>query len=276
MLFSSQEVSTSTSETPNIVQGLETKRYGYKTITYILYPNCASTCTLMQKKKKIYRLPFTLLFLFKKNVTKSKLIPPNILSIEVLNSHRTGQLLIGDIMVVYSTYLDKANKIRCIMHANMTNNEAMITVTLTIPTQLVQKHAKKILPGNGISITNFNILLKIVYDHGDCDQIILFNETSVVEKFLMVCLEYHFVPNTTINQFVENNDIYPIGTIGAVVTFARKVGSQHILHIKHGNSDNDKAMVLFSIPFFFVLCFDMLISLRHFTQLLNCSMVQLC
>ena len=31
---------------------------------------------------------------------------------------------------------------------------------LTIPTQLVHKHAEKILSGNGISITNFNILAK--------------------------------------------------------------------------------------------------------------------
>ena len=56
------------------------------------------------------------------------------------------------------------------------------TVTLTIPTQLVQKHVEKILPGNGISITNFNILSKTVYDRGDCDQIISLNETSIVEK----------------------------------------------------------------------------------------------
>jgi hypothetical protein len=67
----------------------------------------------------------------------SKLIPPNILSIEGLNNHQTGQLFIGDIMAVYSTYLDKANKSRCIMRAYMKDNEAMMTVTLTIPTQLV-------------------------------------------------------------------------------------------------------------------------------------------
>jgi hypothetical protein len=69
------------------------------------------------------------------------------------------------------------------MRADMTNNEAMMIVTLTIPTQIVHKHAKNIFPGNGISITNFNILPKTVYDHGDCDRIILLNETSVVKKF---------------------------------------------------------------------------------------------
>jgi hypothetical protein len=81
-------------------------------------------------------------------------------------------VFIGDIMVVYRTYLDKENKTRSIMHAEMTDKEVLMTVTLTIPTQLIHKHAEKILPGNGISITNFNIFPKTVYDHGDCDWII--------------------------------------------------------------------------------------------------------
>jgi hypothetical protein len=71
------------------------------------------------------------------------------------------------------------------MCADMTNKEVLMTITLTIPTQLVQKHAKKILPGNGISITNFNIFPKTVYDRGDFDRIISLNETSIVEKFLL-------------------------------------------------------------------------------------------
>jgi hypothetical protein len=97
-------------------------------------------------------------------------------------------------MVVYSTYLDKENKTRSIMHADMTDKEAMMTMTLTIPTQLVQKHVENIFPGNGISITNFNILPKTVYDRGDCDRIISLNETSIVEKIPVVCSEYHFIP----------------------------------------------------------------------------------
>jgi hypothetical protein len=36
------------------------------------------------------------------------------------------------------------------MCADMTDKEAMMTVTLTIPPQLVQKHAENILSGNGI------------------------------------------------------------------------------------------------------------------------------
>jgi len=160
------------------------------------------------------------------------------------------------------------------MCVDMTDNEAMMTVTLTIPTQLVQKHAEKILPGNGISITNFNIFPKTVYDRGDCDWIISLNETSIVEKIPAICSEYHFVPDTTINQLAQRNDTYPITTIGVVVTLIIKLGLQHILHIKDGDSDNDKEMVSFSIPSF-VLYFHMLIYLNYLTQLLHCSMLQL-
>jgi hypothetical protein len=132
-------------------------------------------------------------------------------------------VFIGDIMVVYNTYLDKENKTRCIVHDDMTDNEAMMTVTLTIPTQLVQKHAKKIFPGNGISITNLNIFPKTVYDRGDCDQIIFLNETSIVEKIPTICSEYRFVPDTTIIQLAQSNDTYPIRIIGAIVTLVRNL-----------------------------------------------------
>jgi hypothetical protein len=142
------------------------------------------------------------------------------------------------------------------MCANMTDKEALMIVTLTIPTQLVQKHAKKIFPGNGISITNFNILPKKVYDRGYCDRIISLNETSIVEKILAICSEYCFIPDATINQLAQSNDIYPIRTIGEDLTLVRKLGSQHILHMKYGEPDNDKEMVLFSISTF-VLYFNM-------------------
>jgi hypothetical protein len=133
----------------------------------------------------------------------------------------------------------------------------MMTVTLTIPPQLVQKHAEKILPGNEISIIIFNILPKTVYDRGDCDRIISLNETSIVEKNSVVCSEYRFVLNSTISQLAQSTDIYPIKTIGATITLARKLGLQHILHIKDGESDNDKAMVpvfIFSFVLYFRMC----------------------
>jgi hypothetical protein len=145
-----------------------------------------------------------------KIVTRSRVVTSKVLSIEGLNNHRTGQVFIGYIMVIYSTYLDKENKIRFIMHADMTDKEAMMTVTLSVPPQLVQKHAEKILSGNGISITNFNILSKTVYDRGDCDRIISLNKTSIVEKKIVVCSKYRFVSDSTISQLAQSIDIYPI------------------------------------------------------------------
>jgi hypothetical protein len=56
------------------------------------------------------------------------------------------------------------------------------------------------LSGNEISITNFNILPKIVYDHGDFDWIISLNETSIMEKIIVVFSEYRFVLEATISQ----------------------------------------------------------------------------
>jgi hypothetical protein len=110
---------------------------------------------------------------------------------------------------------------------------------------------------NGISITNFNILPKTAYDHRDCDRIISLNETRIMEKNLVVCSEYCFVPDSNINQLGQSTDIYPIGMIGAAVTLARKLVSQHILHIKDGDSDSDKAMVplfIFSFVLYFHMC----------------------
>jgi hypothetical protein len=95
-----------------------------------------------------------------------------------------------------------------------------------------------------------------------------------VGKIPVIFSEYHFFLDTTISQLAQSNDTYPIRTISAAITLARQLGSQHILHIKDGESDNDKAMVSFSISSF-VLYFHMPMYLSYVTQLLHCSMLQL-
>jgi hypothetical protein len=90
----------------------------------------------------------------------------------------------------------------------------------------------------------------------------------------MICSEYHFILDTTINQLAQSNETYPIRTIGAAITLSRKLGSQHILHIKDGESENDKTMVSFSISRFF-LYFNMSMYIGYVTQLLHCFMLQL-
>jgi hypothetical protein len=117
-----------------------------------------------------------------------------------LNSRRTGDLFIGDVMVVYNTYLDKVNKSRKILRADMTDENGMMTVTLTVHAHLIQRHEEKILPGSGISIASFKILPKTNYDRGDCDRVISLDESSLVD-----CLQ--FVKNTTSYQTHQLNNL---------------------------------------------------------------------
>ena len=72
-------------------------------------------------------------------------------------------------MVIYRTYLDKVHKARQILRADLTDAEGIMTITLSIPTELIQEHEEKISPGKEISITNFKILPKTNYDRDDCD-----------------------------------------------------------------------------------------------------------
>ena len=78
-----------------------------------------------------------------------------------------------------------------------------MTITLSIPTHLIEQHEQKIIQGKSISITNFRILPKTVYDRGDCDKIISLNKSSVIDTVPKVCKEYCFIPDTTIKKFAE-------------------------------------------------------------------------
>jgi hypothetical protein len=205
-------------------------------------------CVVMQQRYINYNL-HCLFYAFL--VCRPRYTASTIVSIEDLNSRRTGQIFVGDIMAVYNTYLDKTNKSRRILRADMTDEKGIMTITLIVPTHLIRKHEQKILPGNGLSITHFKILPKTNYDRGDCDRIISLDEFSVVETIVVVCKEYNFIPDTTIKQFTESTTPYPIGAIGVVVTVAKKVGMQYILHIKDGNSENDKATV--QLPYLVLL-----------------------
>jgi len=101
-------------------------------------------------------------------------------------------------MVVYNTYLDKVNRLNKILRADMTDENDMMTVTLTVSTHLIERHEKNIVPGAGISIENFKILPKSGYDRGDCDHVISILESSFMETVSPMCKEYNFIPDTTI------------------------------------------------------------------------------
>jgi hypothetical protein len=90
-------------------------------------------------------------------------------------------------MVFYNTYLDKMNKSRKILRADMTYSNGTMTSTLTIPALLIEIHEKNIVPVAEISITNFKILPKNGYDCGDCNHVISILESSVMETMSPTC-----------------------------------------------------------------------------------------
>ena len=76
--------------------------------------------------------------------------------------------------------------------------------TLTILYELIQEHQDKLLPRKSVSISNFQVLSKINYDHSNCDRILLLKQSSKIENMPCVCKEYNCVPDTTIKQLAEN------------------------------------------------------------------------
>jgi hypothetical protein len=107
-------------------------------------------------------------------------------------------VFIGDVMIVYNTYLDRENRSHRILCADMTDEYGMMIVTLIFLEHLIKTHGQKILHRSGISITNFKIILKSNYDRGDCDYIISLDESSLIETLSLVCKEHNFIPDTTI------------------------------------------------------------------------------
>ena len=56
--------------------------------------------------------------------------------------------------------------------------------------------------------------------------------------------EYNFIPNTTIQELVQNTDDYPTGTVTAVVTSTEQTTSNdYLLKIKDGEFEEDKGTV---------------------------------
>jgi hypothetical protein len=117
-----------------------------------------------------------------------------------LEQSQTGEVFIGDVMVVYNTYLDKVNRSCKILRVDMTDENGMMTVTLTVPAHLIERHEQKIIPGAGISITNFKILPKTGYERGDCDRVISLLESSVIETMPPTCKEYNFIQTQQLNN----------------------------------------------------------------------------
>lgn len=135
-------------------------------------------------------------------------------------------------MVVDNTFLDKAQKTCQIMRTDLTDQQGLIIVTLVVPNDLIEKHNQTILLGKLITVTNFQILPKTNYDRGNCDDILLLDNTRTVENISLICTKYKFIPNATIKQLRESIETFPIATIATLVITTQNASMQYTLKIK--------------------------------------------
>ena len=168
---------------------------------------------------------------------------PRIVSIEQLNARRAGDTFQGDVLVVYKATLDKANKTREMLCANLIDHKAEMTITLNVSGNLVYQHEPKIVPGSAISILDFQVAPRTDYDRGDCDCILILTAISSTKNISRLCQEYKFIPSATISQLLTTVNEYPAGTIAALVVGAKKMGTQFAIDIKDGHTDIDRAQV---------------------------------
>jgi hypothetical protein len=165
------------------------------------------------------------------------------ISVEELTSWKAGNVFHGNIVVVYKTMLDKLRKTNEIFRADLTDSKGEMTITLNLRGNLIKDHEEKLVAGKAICVKDFKIAPKTDYDHCESECILLADQQTIIQNIPPVCQQYSFIPNKCIKELLQTVDKYTIGTIGAIVTSAKKSGSQYILEIKDGNSEYDKAIV---------------------------------
>ena len=86
---------------------------------------------------------------------RSKLGNPSAISIEDLNARKIGNTFEGDILIIYIATLDRENKMREVLHVDLTFFKGEMTITLNVIENLVQEYKNKIVPETSIIVSKF-------------------------------------------------------------------------------------------------------------------------
>lgn len=154
--------------------------------------------TLFQFNKDYAKL--TILMHYSYDFSRSKVKGQNDIYIEDLNARKVGNIFEGYVLVVYKATLDQVNKSRLVLHADLTNSKAEMTIIVNVTGDLVEKYEEKIVPNSAITILGFDIAPKIDYDHRDCDCILILKDSTTIKTLPCICQEYNFIQSTTIYQ----------------------------------------------------------------------------
>jgi hypothetical protein len=103
---------------------------------------------------------------------RNKLTTSIPINIEELTSCKVGQVFDGNVVVTYTTILDKSHKSNELLRAYLTNAKGEMTITLIVHSNFIEQHQAKLIPGKSIRITNFKIAPKTNYDHGEVECIL--------------------------------------------------------------------------------------------------------
>lgn len=163
------------------------------------------------------------------------------ITIQELKSLKQGRIFHGDVLVIYKTIVDRVHGIE-LLRADIVDTKGNMAITLNVPHNLIPTAEQKLVVGQGICIKDFKVSPKTVYDHSDCNWILVLHEKSIIETIPAVCTEYRFVPTTTIRQ-LRNTTGFGIGTVVGLVTSAKEIDSQYVLNIKDGQCQQDTASV---------------------------------
>ena len=152
-------------------------------------------------------------------------------TIQDLKGLKVGNVFHGDVIVIYKTTIDRVHNID-LLRFDLVDEKGEMTITVNVPHTLIPVHESKLIPGQGVCIEGFKISPKTMYDHGDCNCILVLHDWSILETISPICQEYKFLPNTTIRQLTTNKSTFSIGTIVALVTSVKQLGSQYALELK--------------------------------------------
>ncbi|KAH9315048.1 hypothetical protein KI387_023675, partial [Taxus chinensis] len=93
-----------------------------------------------------------------------------------------------------------------------------MTITLNMSNTFVNKFASTVVAGSNLRVTGFVVKEKTKYERGDASCSLSAIATTTMENIPTVCEYQKLTPDMTIQELVESNATFSIGSFAAIVT----------------------------------------------------------
>jgi len=167
-------------------------------------------------------------------------------SIIALCTKKYANTFNGDVLTVYG--LACARNINSpvkaqLVHVDLTDQYGQMTISVTMANDLIECFATFFSRGASVSISNFVVKQKTVFERGDADVCIHLSANSTVASVPVVCHVRRLAPNTTLHGLRSSDSNYVVGSIAAAVAHCHQTSNQYHFTIKDGENINDTALV---------------------------------